>query len=117
MKVRYPAVAGSWYPGTLKGLRAQIEECFTHELGPGKIPKVTEDGPRRIVGLVCPHAGYVYSGPVAAHSYYNLALDGKPEIVVLLGPNHRGYGSALRHHERRSLAHSPGRRGNRHRNR
>ncbi len=95
MKVRYPAVAGSWYPGTPKGLRAQIEECFTHELGPGKIPKVTEDGPRKIVGLICPHAGYMYSGPVAAHSYYNLALDGKPEIVVILGPNHRGYGSAL----------------------
>jgi len=95
LKVRYPAVAGSWYPGTLKGLRAQIEECFTHKLGPGKIPKVTGDGPRKIVGLVCPHAGYMYSGPVAAHSYYNLALDGKPEIVVLLGPNHRGYGSAL----------------------
>ena len=95
MKVRHPAVAGSWYPGTPKGLKAQIEECFTHGLGPGKIPKVTEDGPRQIVGLVCPHAGYVYSGPVAAHSYYNLALDGKPEIIILLGPNHRGYGSAL----------------------
>lgn len=95
MKVRYPAVAGSWYSGTQRGLRAQIGECFTHELGPGKIPKVTGDGPRKIVGLVCPHAGYVYSGPVAAYSYYNLALDGKPEIVVLLGPNHRGYGSAL----------------------
>jgi len=95
LKVRYPAVAGSWYSGTQKGLKAQIEECFTHELGPGKIPKVTEDGRRKIFGLVCPHAGYVYSGPVAAHSYYNLALDGEPEIVVLLGPNHRGYGSAL----------------------
>jgi len=95
LKVRYPAVAGSWYSGTLKGLRAQIEECFTHKLGPGKIPKVTGDGPRKIVGLLCPHAGYMYSGPVAAHSYYNLALDGKPEIVILLGPNHRGYGSAL----------------------
>ena len=95
MKVRYPAVAGSWYSGTLKGLRAQIEECFTHRLGPGKLPKVLEDGKRNIVGLLCPHAGYIYSGPVAAHSYYNLAMDGKPEIVVILGPNHWGMGSAL----------------------
>jgi Predicted dioxygenase len=47
------------------------------------------------VGLICPHAGYLYSGPVAAHSFYNLALDGKPDTVVLLGPNHTGYGSAL----------------------
>jgi AmmeMemoRadiSam system protein B len=37
----------------------------------------------------------MYSGPVAAHAYYNLALDGKPEVVVLFGPNHTGYGSAL----------------------
>lgn len=37
----------------------------------------------------------MYSGPVAAHSFYNLSLDGKPDTVVLLGPNHTGYGSAL----------------------
>ncbi len=37
----------------------------------------------------------MYSGPVAAHSYYELAVDGKPDTLVLLGPNHTGYGSAL----------------------
>jgi AmmeMemoRadiSam system protein B len=37
----------------------------------------------------------MFSGPVAAHAYYKLALDGKPDIVVLFGPNHTGYGSAL----------------------
>jgi AmmeMemoRadiSam system protein B len=47
------------------------------------------------VGLICPHAGYMYSGPVAAHSFFELAKDGKPDTVVLLGPNHTGYGSAL----------------------
>jgi hypothetical protein len=47
------------------------------------------------VGLICPHAGYVYSGPVAASSFYELAIDGKPDTVVLLGPNHTGYGSGL----------------------
>ncbi len=47
------------------------------------------------MGLICPHAGYVYSGPIAAHSFYELAIDGKPDTVVLLGPNHTGYGSAL----------------------
>jgi MEMO1 family protein len=45
--------------------------------------------------LICPHAGYTYSGPVAAHAFYELAQDGKPDTVVLLGPNHTGYGSAL----------------------
>ena len=47
------------------------------------------------MGLICPHAGYLYSGPVAAHAFYELAIDGKPDTVVLLGPNHTGYGSAL----------------------
>jgi AmmeMemoRadiSam system protein B len=37
----------------------------------------------------------MYSGPVAATAFYNLAQDGKPDTVVLLGPNHTGYGSAL----------------------
>ncbi|MEM2103989.1 MAG: AmmeMemoRadiSam system protein B [Candidatus Bathyarchaeia archaeon] len=94
-KIRYPCQAGAFYAGTAESLKRQIEECFLHKLGPGKIPKVLEAGPRRIVGVVCPHAGYMYSGPVAAHAYYSLALDGKPDVVVLFGPNHTGYGSAL----------------------
>ncbi|MEM3874400.1 MAG: AmmeMemoRadiSam system protein B [Candidatus Bathyarchaeia archaeon] len=93
-KIRLPSQAGAFYAGKAESLKRQIEECFLHELGPGKIPTVVE-GSRRIVGLVCPHAGYMYSGPVAAHAYYNLASDGKPDTVVLFGPNHTGYGSAL----------------------
>jgi AmmeMemoRadiSam system protein B len=50
---------------------------------------------RKIVGLVVPHAGYMASGPVAAHAYYHLAKDGKPEVIVIFGPNHTGQGSAL----------------------
>ena len=95
MKVRPPAFAGSWYAGTPQGLRKQIEECFTHKLGPGKLPKVVEKGPRNVLGLVCPHAGYMYSGPVAAHGYCKLATDGKPDVVVIFSPNHTGRGSAL----------------------
>lgn len=95
VKVRRPSQAGAFYEGTSEPLKHQIESCFTHRLGPGKIPEVAKIGPRRIVGLVCPHAGYMFSGPVAAHSYYRLALDGKPDIVVIFGPNHSGYGSGL----------------------
>jgi AmmeMemoRadiSam system protein B len=95
VKIRLPSQAGAFYAGTAESLKRQIEGCFLHTLGPGNIPKVAKAGPRRIVGLVCPHAGYMYSGPVAAHAYYSLALDGKPDIVVLLGPNHTGYGSGL----------------------
>ena len=95
MGVRRPTQAGSFYAGDAGSLRVQIESCFLGGLGPGKLPKVAADGPRRVVGLVCPHAGYVYSGAVAAHAYLELALDGVPETVVVLGPNHTGYGSAL----------------------
>ncbi len=94
MKIRRPVQAGSFYAGTTEDLERQIESCFNHVLGPGKTPKV-QKGPRNIVGLICPHAGYMYSGPVAAHSYHDLAADGKPNIIVILGPNHTGQGSGL----------------------
>ena len=95
LKVRRPCQAGMFYAGAAESLKRQIEECFKHNIGPGKIPKAAEKGSRSTIGLVCPHAGYMYSGPVAAHSYYNLALDGKPDVVVIFGPNHTGQGSAL----------------------
>lgn len=95
MRVRRPTQAGSFYAGDAKALRVEIENCFFHKFGPGRLPKIEPKGPRKIVGLVCPHAGYVYSGPVAANAYFELALDGKPDVVVVLGPNHTGYGSAL----------------------
>lgn len=94
MKIRHPSQAGA-FAGTAQSLKAQIEGCFTHRFGPGKLPRVVEDGLRNVVGLICPHAGYMYSGSVAAHAYYNLAVDGKPDVVVIFGPNHTGRGSAL----------------------
>jgi AmmeMemoRadiSam system protein B len=94
-KVRQPCQAGTFYEGTAESLRRQIRNCFLHELGPRKLPDVAKSDLRNIMGLVCPHAGYAFSGPVAAHAYYKLALDGKPDVVVILGPNHTGYGSPL----------------------
>ena len=94
-KVRRPTQAGTFYEGTAESLKEQIENCFLHELGPGKVPEIVKTGPRHVLGLVCPHAGYMYSGPVAAHAYYKLASDGKPDVAVIFGPNHTGYGSAL----------------------
>lgn len=84
-----------FYAGSTQSLKVQIEKCFTHSLGPGKLPTVVKKGPRRLVGLVSPHAGYMYSGPIAAHAYYSLAADGKPDVLVILGPNHTGRGSGL----------------------
>jgi len=84
-----------FYAGSSQSLRAQIEKCFTHDLGPGKLPTIIKKGPRSLVGLVSPHAGYMYSGPIAAHAYYDLATDGKPDVLVIFGPNHTGRGSGL----------------------
>jgi AmmeMemoRadiSam system protein B len=94
-KVRHPCQAGVFYEGNAESLKRQIENCFLHRFGPGKIPEIVRAGPRKVIGLVCPHAGYMFSGPVAAHAYCKLALDGKPDVVALFGPNHTGYGSGL----------------------
>ena len=94
--IRRPTVASQFYESDAEALKAQISCCFLDRLGPQKLPRVNfHSHPRNVVGLICPHAGYRYSGPVAAHGFYELALDGKPDSVVLLGPNHTGFGSAL----------------------
>jgi AmmeMemoRadiSam system protein B len=92
--MRAPAVAGQFYEGSREELLKQIEWCYRHPVGPGKLPKLGR-GERRMLGLVSPHAGYVYSGPVAAHGFAALAQDGRPERMVILGPNHHGIGSGV----------------------
>jgi len=91
-EIRKPTVAGSFYDGDTKSLNIQIENCFLHKLGPGKLPSTIIKGERKIVGLISPHAGYMYSGPVAANGFYKIALGGKPDTIIILGPNHRGFG-------------------------
>ncbi|MDO8683058.1 MAG: AmmeMemoRadiSam system protein B [Armatimonadota bacterium] len=76
-------------------MKEQIESCYLGTGGPGRLPAVNPAGPRRIVGLVCPHAGLMYSGSVASCAYYRLAEDGLPDTVVLIGPNHRSYYPAV----------------------
>ncbi|MCW4023648.1 MAG: AmmeMemoRadiSam system protein B [Candidatus Bathyarchaeota archaeon] len=94
--IRRPVVAGQFYEGDAEPLKSQLKSCFLSSLGPGKLPTPNlHIHPRRLVGLICPHAGYMYSGAVAASAYYELAVDGLPNTVIILGPNHTGYGSAL----------------------
>lgn len=92
--MRFPAVAGAFYEGSRDALLRQIHASYTHPLGPGRVPAVRR-GDRRLIALVVPHAGYMYSGPIAAHSYGALAADGWPASFVVLGPNHRGLGAPL----------------------
>ena len=72
-----------------------IEKCYLHRLGPGALPKLNTEGKRTIKGGVVPHAGYEYSGPVAAHVYAALASDGFPETFVIIGGDHVGYSKAV----------------------
>lgn len=85
-RVRPAAVAGTFYPGDARTLREQVEACLrtvppdTHEAPAHHPPKL----------LVVPHAGYVYSGDVAAHAYARLRpWRSHVSRVVLLGPVHR----------------------------
>jgi AmmeMemoRadiSam system protein B len=92
--IRQPAVAGQFYASDRDGLRRQIEEAITHEVGPGSLPAVGS-GSRDLVGIVSPHARYPYSGPVAAHGAAAAAENGVPETVIALGPNHSGLGAGV----------------------
>ena len=77
-RIQPPVVAGMFYPGDAKALSEQVRE-FIAQARVEKIGKVR--------GLVCPHAGYRYSGPVAAFAYK--LLEGRDvATVVLLGPSH-----------------------------
>lgn len=59
------------------------------------MPEVQEVNGVQPQGLIVPHAGYPYSGPVAAHGFRWLARKGVPETVVILGTNHTGRGPSL----------------------
>ena len=78
-KIRKPVVAGSFYPGDPVTLTRQIADFYK------KAKK--EDVPGEIVAIIAPHAGYVYSGQVAAYGFK--LLEGlKFDVVVVISPSH-----------------------------
>jgi AmmeMemoRadiSam system protein B len=78
--IRKPAVAGSFYPKDAYTLRAAVD---------GFMARVAEPQVRgRIIGLMSPHAGYIFSGQVAAYAYRE--IKGRHyDTVVIIGPSHR----------------------------
>jgi hypothetical protein len=86
MRVRTPVVAGMFYPKDRDELEDSIKHCISHKYGSRKT--VTLD---KIYGAICPHAGYMYSGPVATHSFSAISNQDF-ELAVILGPNHWGIG-------------------------
>ncbi len=81
--IRPAAVAGAFYPADPASLALEVEECL-------RGARKARAGERPPKAIVAPHAGYVYSGPVAASAYARIApLRGKVTRVVLAGPAHR----------------------------
>jgi len=93
-KIRKPAVASQFYEGRETPLTERIKECFLDERGPKTLPKIKNVNKKHI-GIIVPHAGYIYSGAIAAHSYNYLAKNGFADTFIILGPNHTGMGSAI----------------------
>ena len=94
--IRKPAVAGTFYPENPEVLKKTIEDCFKNKFGIGHIPKLNDfDGSDYPVNVMVPHAGYIYSGPVASHGYCQIVQNGFPEVFIILSPNHTGYGSEV----------------------
>ncbi|MBI5360706.1 MAG: AmmeMemoRadiSam system protein B [Planctomycetes bacterium] len=79
--LRHPAVAGAFYDATKAGLEKTLK-------------KLTEqvENKTTCLGVVSPHAGYIYSGPVAGKVFSAINI---PDTVVILAPNHTGQGHAF----------------------
>jgi len=77
--VRQPAVAGQFYTSDAAKLRAELGKLVC---SPG--------GATKALGIIAPHAGYIYSGAVAGQVYGEVAV---PRSVIILGPNHHGIGA------------------------
>ena len=76
--IRPAAVAGTWYPGSAGALTREVDDYL----------KVASDGPRgTLTAIVAPHAGMMFSGPVAAYSYKATARQ-QFDVAVLVGPSH-----------------------------
>lgn len=90
---RLPAVAGMFYPDNPRELQATIDSSFRDtRFGPGRSPPSTTK--RKIYGIVSPHAGYVYSGSVAANGFFEISSSDFKD-VVMVGPNHYGIGKGV----------------------
>ncbi len=83
--VRTPIVAGAFYPAQADRLRDLIEGFVPREIRPA-------NALQEPFGLVVPHAGYVYSGRVAALGFAEVARHGVPDTVIILGASHTGIG-------------------------
>lgn len=82
LDIRPSPIAGEWYPGSAEGLAASVDAYLAG--GRGEMP------PGKIVAVIAPHAGHVYSGAVAGYAF--APLQGQSfDLVVVVSPMHYGY--------------------------
>ena len=86
-QVRPPCAIG-FYPPEKNALKKAIEATFSDPQGVGTVPKVSAKRLEGLVAGIAPHAGFIYSGPVASHLYNLIAQEGFPETFILIGPKH-----------------------------
>ncbi|MDP2750453.1 MAG: AmmeMemoRadiSam system protein B [Nanoarchaeota archaeon] len=89
--IRKPAVAGQFYSTDKEELENQIKEAFLSKFGPGKLPEnktADKKQKKQIRAAIVPHAGYMFSGPAAAHAYKAISESKLPDIFLILGTNH-----------------------------
>ncbi|MBC8495662.1 AmmeMemoRadiSam system protein B [archaeon] len=91
---RTAIVAGQFYESDKESLIQQIEECFMHQKGPG-LPDKNNNKSKKIIGAICPHAGYLFSGPCQAHSYKAIAGSTQSELYLFIGLSHAGFNSSI----------------------
>jgi len=94
--IREPVVAGTFYPGSASALEGTLTRLFGEPLPAAEAALASP------VGLIVPHAGYVYSGPTAAAGYRWLATLGRPAWALILGANHTGMGRPISLAQQRS---------------
>ncbi len=87
-QIRQPAAIG-FYPPNKTALEESIRDAFADPHGAGAIPSVNPKRKSQLVAGVAPHAGFIYSGPIASHLYKACAEDGFPETFVIIGAKHR----------------------------
>jgi len=85
--IRRAAVAGTWYPGSAPALAAAVDRHLANAAADVPGERVDPVDPGGLVALIAPHAGLMYSGPVAAHAY-RLLRDRVFDVAVLVGPSH-----------------------------
>jgi AmmeMemoRadiSam system protein B len=92
MKMRHPAVAGRFYPGTAHEIRQQLSRILEKER-PGIDLSL---GEKEIIGAVVPHAGYMFSAYEAIHFFEILKHSEQQfDTFFIINPNHTGYGEAI----------------------